>query len=84
MFDLTRDGVEDTTFKAKAKDSKKIRGLGQGPIFRGHTLSRPKTEMVEAKDRGLNFSELRWVNFPKFLSAKVLKILHFVKFLMKI
>ena len=52
-----RGGVEDTTFEAKAKDSKKIRG--QGPTFRGQTLLRPRRGMVmvEAKDRGHNFSK---------------------------
>ena len=35
-----RDGVEDT---------KKIRGQGQGQPFRGQTLSRPRTGMLEAK-----------------------------------
>ena len=45
----TRGGVEDTRLeaKAKAKDTKKIRGQGQP--FRGQTLSRPRTGMLEAK-----------------------------------
>ena len=45
----------DTTFEAKAKDSKKIRD--QGPTFRGQTPSRPKTGMIEAKakDQERNF-----------------------------
>ena len=30
-----RDGVKDTKLEAKAKDTKKIRGLGQGQPFRG-------------------------------------------------
>ena len=42
-------GVEDTRLKAKAKDTKKIRGQGQGQPFRGQTLSRPRTGMLEAK-----------------------------------
>ena len=37
---LTRGGVQETTFQAKEKDSKKIRG--QRPAFRGQTLSRPR------------------------------------------
>ena len=47
----TRGGVEDTRLeaKAKAKDTKKIRGQGQGQPFRGQTLSRPRTGMLEAK-----------------------------------
>ena len=30
-----RGGVEDTRLEAKAKDTKKIRGQGQGQPFRG-------------------------------------------------
>ena len=45
----TRRGVEDTKLEAKAKDTKKIRGQGQRQPFRGQTLSRPRTEMLEAK-----------------------------------
>ena len=45
----TRGGVEDTRLEAKAKDTKKIRGQGQGQPFRGQTLSRPRTGMFEAK-----------------------------------
>ena len=41
--------VEDTRLEAKAKDTKKIRGQGQGQPFRGQTLSRPRTGMLEAK-----------------------------------
>ena len=39
--------------EAKAKDTKKVRGQGQP--FRGQNLSRPRTEMLEAKakDQGL-------------------------------
>ena len=48
---LTKGGVEDTRLEAKAKDTKKIRGQGQGQgqPFRGQTLSRPRTGMLEAK-----------------------------------
>ena len=48
---LNRGGVEDKRLEAKdkAKDTKKIRGQGQGQPFRGQTLSRPRTEMLEAK-----------------------------------
>ena len=41
----SRGGVEDT--RLEAKDTKKIRGQGQP--FRGQTLSRPRTGMLEAK-----------------------------------
>ena len=51
---MCRGGVEDTTLEAKANDTKKIRGQGQGQPFRGQTLSRPRTGMIEtkAKDQG--------------------------------
>ena len=42
-----RGGVEDT--RLKAKDTKKIRGKGQGQLFRGQTLSRPRKGLLEAK-----------------------------------
>ena len=45
-------GVEDTRLEAKAKDTKKIRGQGQEQPFRGQTLSRPRTGMLDAKDQG--------------------------------
>ena len=48
ILDLNcRGGVEDT--RLEAKDTKKIRGQGQGQPFRGQTLSRPRTGMLEAK-----------------------------------
>ena len=47
-FYPTRGGVEDA--RLEAKDTKKIRGQGQP--FRGQTLSRPRTGMLEAKDQG--------------------------------
>ena len=36
--------------KARGQGHKKIRGEGQGQLFRGQTLSRPRTGMLEAKD----------------------------------
>ena len=44
-------GVEDIRLEVKAKDTKKIRGhgQGQGQPFRGQTLLRPRTGMLEAK-----------------------------------
>ena len=47
---ISRDKVKDTRLEAKAKDTKKIQGQGQA--FQGQTLSRPRTEMLEAKDQG--------------------------------
>ena len=46
---IIRGEVVDTRLEAKAKDTKKIRGQGQGQPFRGQTLSRPRTGMLEAK-----------------------------------
>ena len=66
--------------RPRPRTQKKIRG--QGLSFRGQTLTRPRTAMVEAKDQGHNFSKLLSVNFLKFLNVEVLKMLHFVKFLM--
>ena len=76
----SRDGVEDPTLEAKAKDSKKIRGQGHGPTFRGQTLLRSRTGMLEAKDQGNSFSKLWSANFQLFSSEQVFKILHFVVF----
>ena len=82
---LIRGGVEDTRLEAKtkAKDTKKIRGQGQGQPFRGQNLSRPRTEMLETKDQGhrrkrspkrkkkvfkIFFSgDLQFIGVPKFL-----------------
>ena len=38
--------------KARGQGHKKIRGQGQEQSFRGQTLSRPRTGMLEAKDQG--------------------------------
>ena len=56
---LSRGGVEDTRLEAKAKDTKKIRGQGQGQQFRGQTLSRPRTGMLEAKAKDTSASALQ-------------------------
>ena len=62
-----RDGVEDT--RLKAKDTKKIRGQGQGhkiirgqsqgQLFRGQTLWRPRTGLLEAKAKNTVASVLQ-------------------------
>ena len=54
-----RGGVEDTRLKAKAKDTKKIRGQGQEQPFRGQNLSRPRTELLEAKAKDTGASVLQ-------------------------
>ena len=38
--------------QGQGQGHKKIRGQGQGQPFRGQTLSRPRTGMLEAKDQG--------------------------------
>ena len=54
-----RGGVEDKRLEAKAKDTKKIRGQGQGQPFRGQTLSRPRTGIIEAKAKDASASALQ-------------------------
>ena len=51
----SRGGVGDT--RLEAKDTKKIRGQGQP--FRGQTLSRPRTGMLEAKAKDTSASALQ-------------------------
>ena len=51
---INRVGVENTRLDAKAKDTKKIQGQGQP--FRGQTLSRPRTGMLEAKAKNQGHS----------------------------
>ena len=41
--------VESRTQGSRPRTQKKIRGQGQGQPFRGQTLSRPRTGMLEAK-----------------------------------
>ena len=53
--------------EAKAKDTKKIRGQGQEQPFRGQTLSRPRTGMLEAKAKDQGHSRKC---FPKKRSSK--------------
>ena len=45
------------SLRGQGQGLEKILGQGQGPTFRGQTLSRPRTGMVEAKakDQGHNF-----------------------------
>ena len=40
--------------RGQGQGHKKIRGQGQGQPYRGQTLSRPRTGMLEAKDQGYN------------------------------
>ena len=66
----SRGGVEDTRLEAKAKvnDTKKIRGQGQP--FRGQTLSRPRTGMLEAKAKDQGHKRSLHKNFSGDLQKK--------------
>ena len=57
----TRGGVEDTRLEAKAKDTKKIRGEGQGQPF-------PRTDLLEAKAKDTGASVLQKNGLQKFFS----------------
>ena len=63
---IARGGVEDTRLEAKAKDTTKIRGQGQGQPFRGQTLSRPRTGMLEAKDTSASALQKKKRSSQKF------------------
>ena len=67
---ICRGGVEDTRLEAKAKDTKKIRGQGQGQPFRGQTLSRPRTGMLEVKAKDTKPSALQKKKKKKRSSQK--------------
>ena len=68
MAPLSRGGVKET--KLETKDKKKIRGQEQP--FRGPTLSRPRTGMLEAKadDQGHN---VEVISKKKDLCSKIKK-----------
>ena len=72
---INRGGVEDTRLEAKAKDTKKIRGQGQGQPFRGQILSRPRTGMLEAKakDQGHKAQVLSKKKKKKRSSQKIFR-----------
>ena len=53
---MIESDVESRTQRSRPRTQKKTRG--QGPNFREQTLSRQRTEMVEAKYLGHNFSKL--------------------------
>ena len=46
---ISRGGVEDTRLEAKAKDTKKIRGQGQGPRTQAQVLSKKKKKRSSKK-----------------------------------
>ena len=63
----TRGGVEDT--RLEAKDTKNIQGQGQP--FRGQTLSRPRTGMLEAKPKDTGASVLQKKRSSKSFSGDI-------------
>ena len=73
--------VESRTHGSRPRTQKKIRGQGQsqGQHFRGQTLSRPRTGMLEAKAKDTSASALQKNNrssknfFQAFSSKKHLK-----------
>ena len=73
---INRGRVEDTRFEAKAnaKDTKKIRGQGKGQPFRGQTLSRPRTGMLEAKAKDQGHRRKRSPKKKKFFKNFFQKI----------
>ena len=71
-----RGGVEDTRLEAKAEDTKKIRGQGQGQPFRGQECSRPKTEMLQAKAKDQGHKRKYSPKKKKKVLQKFFKLLH--------
>ena len=67
MNTTNRGGVENIRLEAKAKDTKKIRGQGQP--FRGQTLSRSRTGILEAKANDTSVSVLQKKVFKIFFQA---------------
>ena len=55
--------------KARGQEHKKIRGQGQGQPFRGQTLSRPMTGMLEAKAKDTGASVLQKKVFKIYFQA---------------
>ena len=79
--------------RGQAKDTKKIRGQGQGQPFRGQTLSRPRTGMLEAKDTSASaLQKKKKKSSQKFLQAisqknvfqKIFQTLHKILTIQKI
>ena len=51
LLSVTCDQMWSRGHKARGQEHKKIRGQGQRHTFLGQTLSRPRTEMFEAKNQ---------------------------------
>ena len=77
--------LQDVESRTKRSKQRIQKNRAQGPTFEGQTLSRLRTGMVEAKARYQRtkiFEKLLSANFLLFFSAKVFKILPFIKFSM--
>ena len=58
--------------RGQGQGHKKIRGQGQGQLFRGQTLSKPKTGMLETKDQGHSRKcSPKKKDFQKFFSGNL-------------
>ena len=66
----SRGGVENTRLEAKAKNTKKIRGQGQGQPFRGQTLSRPRPRTKDTCASALQKKKGLHKNFSGYLQKK--------------
>ena len=63
---MGRGGVEDTRLEAKAKDTKKIRGQGQGQPFRGQGQGQgPRTQRASALQKKKRSSQKFFRRSPK-------------------
>ena len=67
MWVINRGGVKDT--RLEAKDTQKILDQGLEQPFREQTLSRPTTEMLEAKAKDTGANVLK-KNFFQAISKK--------------
>ena len=82
---IIRGGVEDT--RLEAKDTKKIRGQGQGQPFRGQTLSRPRprTQAQVLSKKKKRSSQKFFRRFPqKNVFQKIFQALHKILTIQKI
>ena len=66
LFVIDRGGVEATSLEAKAKDTKKFLGQGQG-----QTLSRPRTKDTDASVLKKRFSKTFFSNLKKKVFKKI-------------
>ena len=56
--------------RGQGQGHKKIRGQGQGHPFRGQTLSKPRTGMLEAKAKDQGQYQYQFIHVPVHASKK--------------